>query len=429
MLIAGTGVFLGVLFAKGLWIYAAAMVGLVVLVLWPIEATLGAYAFLLPFDAISRLGNSPDGKAATWYAGALASITLLGMGLLHDKLALPLRATKCWFWFLILGVLSIFWALDEDVLLAQLPTVLGLFGLYFAASCFDISQRQFLRVARLAVAGGVAASLFSTVNFLQGVATVEARSSLITGAQQADPNIFAASLLVPLALAIGLAISAVSKIEKLLMACAAGTLFVSVLLTMSRGALLALVFMAGVYAYRYRLKGRVLLALAVAPLTLLLLPALFFLRLQTAIANGGAGRLDIWIASLSAVKQYSLRSAGLENFSVAYQQFAGFAPVFRGYNHGAHNIYLQTAVELGILGIVLLLYAVGSHLKDLRPVPSHRVTPPRPMMVACETMAIGMLVAVFFVGMLWEKSFWMVWIFCALVVRAQKQSKPEIQQT
>lgn len=426
MLIAGTGVFLGVLFAKGLWIYAAALVGLIVLVLWPIEATLGAYAFVLPFDAISRLGNSPDGRTVTWYAGALTTVVLFGMALLHERFARLTRAAMYWLAFLSLSALSVFWALDENAVLSKLPTIVGLVGLYLAASCFRISQRQLARVTWLTVAGGVAASSFSISYFLAGVSTIEARSSLIAGTQQADPNIYAASLMLPLALAIATTISARRWSEKWMMAAASFIITVAVLLTMSRGAILALLAMGAVYLYRYKLSRWLLLSVPAVPLILFALPQLFFSRFRDALSTGGAGRLDIWTAGLTLFKHFGLLGAGLENFPVAYQQFAGFAPVFRGYDRPAHNVYLQVAVELGVLGIALLIAAVYSHIKELQTLqPSSGRGRPLPLIVACEAACVGMLVAAFFVGMLLQKSFWMVWIFCALATQIRTQPRVE----
>ncbi|MBV9074101.1 MAG: O-antigen ligase family protein [Acidobacteria bacterium] len=412
--LAASGTILGIAIAQQRWFYAVPLVAVMLLVAWPVETTLGVYALLLPFDSISRLGNSPDGRALTWYAGALTTVALLGVGLLHDRLVRPPRAAKYWLCFLLLGILSLFWALDENVLAAQLPTVLGLFGLYFAASCFQISSREFVTVAELAILGGVAASLYSMLNFLSGIATIEARSSMIAGAQQADPNIFAASLLVSLTLALGLAFSKRPFLERAIYAASAAIIAVAVLLTMSRGALLALVGIACVFAYRYNLKRRLLLVLAAAPIGLLLLPPLFFSRFQNAFATGGAGRLDIWTAGLRAIGQFGLVGAGLENFPVAYQKFAGLAPVFRGYDRPAHNIYLQTVVELGIVGLAFLVAAVLAHIKEVRSTQSS-LRAPQPLLIACEAMAIAMLIAAFFLGVLWQKSFWMVWIFCALV--------------
>ena len=415
--IATTGACLGVWFAKDQWMYSLALLFCAAIAIWPVEATLGLYALLLPFDSIARLGTSPDGRTLTFYLGGLATIVLLGLGLLEERLHLPSRTSRCWLAFAGWGIMTIFWALDEDALLMQVPTILGVLALYIVAGSFEISEQQLARLSLLTVTGGLAASLFSVHNFVSGVWTVERRSSLILGTQQADPNVFAAALMVPLALAIAEVLSRKGVFQRGMMLTISLIIALGILLTMSRGAVLGLLAMAAVYAVRLGLKRWVLVLLAMLGSLVWALPALFFSRFRDALASGGAGRLDIWIAGLSALKHFFIQGAGLGNFEVAYQQYAGFAPIFRGYFRAAHNIYLQIAVELGAVGVVLFTRGVVRHLRDLRSLTSE-LPRPEPMALACEAMTAGMGVSAFFVGMLWHKSLWMVLIFGSLAVRA-----------
>jgi O-antigen ligase len=418
LFVATAGVCLGFLFAREQWIYGLALVALVLLFLWPIEVTLGAYAFLLPFDSISRLGNSPEGRAFTWYVGAGIALVLLSLGITNNKLRTPPRSSRYWLAFLGWGALSVFWALDSDRVLAELPTALGLLGLYFVAVCFEVTEEQLSRVAFLAVAGGLVASLMSIGSFQQGFGTIDERSSLIAGTQQADPNIFAASLLIPLALSIAGVVAGRKLAERLMMLVTAFIITFAILLTMSRGALVALVFIAAIYAYRLRLNRWIVTLFWILPLSLLALPSTFFERLHRMFFDRGAGRLDIWVVGMTALKHFVLQGAGLGNFNTAYEQYVGFAPVYRGHSRAAHNIYLQVSVELGALGIALLLTALFSQFNSLRrAIISSAASRNRVMLVACEAMCWGMLAAGFFVGLLWQKTFWMVLILSALAVR------------
>ena len=415
--IATAGACLGVWFVREQWLYSVTLVSCVAIAIWPVEATLGIYALLLPFDSIARLGTSPDGRTATFYLGGLATIVLLGLGLLEDRLHLPSRASRLWLAFAGWGMITIFWALEEDALLMHVPTILGLLALYVVASSFEITERELDRLSLLTVAGGLAASLFSIRDFVTGVWTVEARSSLILGTQQADPNVFAAALMVPLALTIAEGLSRKGILRRAAMFAIFLVIVLAILLTMSRGAVLGLLAMSAVYAWRLQLKRWVLVFVGIAASLVWLLPALFLSRFKDAFGSGGAGRLDIWIAGFSALKHFFIQGAGLANFEFAYQQYAGFAPVFRGYFRAAHNIYLQIAVELGIVGFAIFVCAVVQHLRDLKSLTSD-LPKPEPMAVACEAMTAAMGVSAFFVGLLWEKSFWMVLIFGALAVRA-----------
>ena len=419
--VAGLGICLGIWLAREQWVLALALAaGLVILVL-PIEATLGIYAFLLPFDSVSRLGNSPDGRALTFYIGGLATLALLATGLLRERLQVPPRAFWAWLGFAAWAMLTELWAIDGNAALNQIPTILGLLALYAAAVCFRISRQQLSRIVFFAVLGGMAASMISVRDFLSGVSTIEARSSLISGSQQADPNIFAASLMIPLALAASECLSTKRLFEKVMLLLAILVIGFAILLTMSRGAVLGLVAMAIVFLWRLRPRPAIMVLLGalgctMTGLIMLVLPPLFILRFKNALATGGAGRLDIWTAGISALKHFVVQGAGMNNFEVAYQNYAGFAPIFRGYSRAAHNIYLEITVELGVVGLTLFLLSVYFQLRALRG--PHSVRSRRdPMAIACEAMIGGVLVSAFFVGLLWQKSFWMVWILSAFAAQ------------
>jgi len=432
--IASAGICLGIWFAREQWGLCLALVACLAIVSLPIEATFGVYLFLLPFDPITRLGTSPDGRTLSFYVGGLSTVAILGIGLLRDRLRPPPRMAWYWLAFVTWSGLTTFWALDQNTVLKEFPTVLGLLGLYVVAVCFQITKQQLSRITFLAIAGGFAASLFSISNFFAGVTTVEARASLIFGTQQADPNLFAAALMVPLALAVGEFAREKSVFENAMLLVTATTISFAILVTMSRGAVLGLLAMAAVYLWQSGMKLQLLLitssvGCSIAGLSMLALPSLFLVRFKNALATGGAGRLDIWIAGLKALKHFFLQGAGIGNFEVAYQQYAGFAPTFRGYSRVAHNIYLEIAVELGIVGIALFLCAVLAHLRRLYRPRSFFWRNPDPTAIACSAMIAGMLVSAFFVGMLWQKSFWITWILSAFAIQKFHQRTPDSTQS
>jgi len=95
------------------------------------------------------------------------------------------------------------------------------------------------------------------------------------------------------------------------------------------------------------------------------MPELFFERVSDiAIAvSSGEGRVDIWRVGLQALQRYWLIGAGLSNFPFAYNEYAGFAVTYQGYSRGSHNIFLGTWVELGIIGLALMLVALWLQLR------------------------------------------------------------------
>ena len=85
---------------------------------------------------------------------------------------------------------------------------------------------------------------------------------------------------------------------------------------------------------------------------MMILPAQFFSRIHEASATRGAGRLDIWHVGAQILKHFGLFGAGLSNFPMAYTRRTQVMPRhYRGLDWGAHNIYLQTAVESGAVGL------------------------------------------------------------------------------
>jgi O-antigen ligase len=144
-------------------------------------------------------------------------------------------------------------------------------------------------------------------------------------------------------------------------------------------------------------------------------PTLLWQRVEQSEVTGGAGRIYIWQAGFAAFKDFAVSGAGLSNFSSVYDKYAGSARAFVGLHRDPHNIYLETGVELGIVGLGLLLFAIGSQLRMAKRMqPSLRGVPANLRAIACQAAAWGMLAASFFLGMLWFKAFWLVWIMLTL---------------
>jgi len=408
------GAIAGALAACGEWLYGLAVLAAAVMIRWPVQSTLGALAFLLPFDSVSALGAEASGATITRYVAGIAAAVLLGVGLATRRLQAPPRAALWWTLFVVWGVATLAWTLDSQLALERLPTAIWLLLLYLVATSFRLTKRELLVVAALTVLGGCAAALFASSEFLRGNSFEgTARSSLMIGERETDPNQFATSLLLPLSLAIGGMV--LSRHRSVRMAATVATIVIgfAVLLTMSRGALVAALAVVLVYLWRMKANPRVLLALGCLALLLLFMPHIFFERLS--LGDRGAGRWDIWTASLVLVPRYGILGAGWNNFVVAYTAVAGQAPSFRGYTRGSHSIYLGMLIEVGIVGLTFLFLAFRSQLREAR----HR------LLVPYEAACWGMLVSGVTLDIVWRKSFWFCWILLAMAVRNQREQRME----
>ena len=424
--LTGSAAFLGWNVARERWLLLLAMALIPLLALWPIPLAFGGYALLVPFDTVGVSGEK-GGPALTFFAGVLAGAVLLGTGYLRGRLQRPPSAALWWFLFVAWGGLSSLWAIDQNRVIGFLPTALGALFLYLAASSVRITREEFSWVVLATILGGCAAAAYSSSQYYSGVfyhaSVTGGRSSLIIGERETDPNIFAASLFLPLSLAVGRFLETRGW-QRVVYLAMVGLISVAVLLTMSRGALFGLAVMIFIYFRRLGFDRRVLIPVAILLLSLVAAPDRFLGRLQSAEATGGAGRLYIWEVGLAALKHYGLFGAGMQNFSEAYTNYVGESSKVYSYGEvGAHNIYLEVAVDLGLVGLGLMGTAIFSAMRAGRRIREQLNQRLANSIVPYEAAAWAMLTSSFFVSLLWRKTFWLVWILYAIVVRlAQGQS-------
>lgn len=418
ILLIGSAAFVGWNVAHETWIVLLAVATVPLALRWPVQVGLGAFALLVPFDYISSLGEKASGRTLTWFVSAFAAVLLLGIGLVRQHLIRPPAAVLWWSLFVSWGGASILWAIEPQAVLERLPTALGLLALFLAATCVRISRSELQCVAMLAITGGLAASAFVCSQFYSGIFyKLSTRASLVTSERKVDPNVFAAMLLLPMSLAMSQFVSPGSRLRRTAMLGTFAVIGFAVFLTMSRGAILAICAMVIVFLYRLRAKARLLIPTSILLLALMLVPNLLS-RFQEAGATGGSGRLDIWIVGLVSLKRYGLMGAGLENFPYAFKEFVGYQPVFHGfYFQAAHNIYVQISVELGVVGMVTMIGALVSQLRAVKRLYARIGRSLALDVLPYEAACWGLLVAGFFLGVIWLKGFWLSWILLAVATR------------
>ena len=424
LLLVGGAAFLGRIVAQERWLLLLIMATVPLVALWPVPLVVGGLVFLIPFDGVAVIGGK-DGLAVTFLAGGLAALVLLVTGYLRQRLERPSMTAVWWSLFVAWGALSSLWAIDQNLAINALPTALATLFLYLAAASVRITREELNWIVLATILGGCAAAAYCSLQYYSGVyygiGYNSGRASLIMGEHQTDPNVFAASLFLPLSLAVGRFFESRGWYRTLYLVMG-GLIAVAIMLTMSRGAMLGLVVMVFVYFRRLGLDRRVLIPVAIVLLSLLALPNTFLYRLQTAESSGGAGRLYIWEAGLAALQHYGLFGAGLHNFGQAYTQYVGEGAQVHGFGDtDAHNDYLLIAVELGPVGIGLLGMAVFSALRAGRRLQERLNQRLSHSMVPYEAAALAMLTSSFFVGMLWRKAYWLVWIMYALVLRVASE--------
>ncbi|HXY13059.1 MAG TPA: O-antigen ligase family protein [Terriglobales bacterium] len=409
------GAISGAVVAYAGWTGAAVLVVCALLVRWPVQVALGSFALLLPFDSVSAIGGEPTGAALTRFVGAFAGLVLLFVGLISKRLSLPRRPALWWSLFILWGVATLGWAANSQFAFDRLPTALSLWLLYVIATAFRINEEEMRVVLVLAVLGGCVAAVMSVHEFYSGTFYLQStRSSLMLGNRDTDPNQFGASLLLPLSLTIGAVVQGRGRTLRACAMLAIATLSLALLLSMSRGALVAGLTVIVVYTWRLGFNRRIALAIVLLAALLLLMPQAFFARLG--LSDRGAGRVDIWTASMDLVPRYGLFGAGWNNFIVAYSGIAGHAASFRGFTRGSHSIYVGMLIEVGAVGLMFLLLAFRSQLRE------GKTRELLPYAAACWAMVVMGIT----LDVVWRKSFWFAWIILAMAARLHESKKPAV---
>src|SRR5262249_34428438 len=152
------------------------------------------------------IGDSGEGgRTITWFIGALAAVVLIACGLIGRRFRQPPRAAKWWVLFVAWATLTTGWAVEPLLAYGRLPTMAALILLYLAVTCLQLTKKELSWTLNMAILGGCLASVYAAYQFSLHHLFAHARdprATILLGQRQEDPNFFASTLLVPVALAL-----------------------------------------------------------------------------------------------------------------------------------------------------------------------------------------------------------------------------------
>lgn len=376
----------------------------------PIIFPFGAYVFLLPFDSILSVAGSPQGGTLTKFLGILTIPVLAIKGAFENRLKPPNTASLWWALFIVFGAISLMWAIQPEMVLTRIPTAFGLLLLYFAISTFQFKPEEIKSIEWCILAGGILAAIFSIYSYstVDHISELSQRATMAIGDRDTDPNQFAFSLLIPVAICIYMMLKADKVFIKFLLLLGLAIILFAIISTSSRSGFLGAGTILIAYTLFYKRKITIgTISIVILICLILFAPELFFKRWQLAKDTGGAGRLSIWYVGWMAFQKHWLIGAGLSNFPSAFSEFAHAAPVFMGYDRDPHNIYIGLLVELGLVGFFLLSLGIWKHYKIIQS-PSIQTDADEKAMLKAALLAI--LISSMFLNTVWRKSFWLIWM-------------------
>lgn len=242
--------------------------------------------------------------------------------------------------------------------------VMGIFlifmAMFFVAKdCIDTEEKLDF-VLFVMISTGVLIALYAVYQYVVGVemdaAWVDAESFDIRTRAYAtfnNPNVLGEYLILIGSLAAGMLWKVRNWFGRIFYFGCFGVVCLGLLATNSRGAMLGLMFSAGLFVL---LAERKLIPLGLVGLAAMpfVLPASLWARLASSLTMSDSSsqyRLSIYKAGVDMVKHYWSTGIGVDAFNQVYPLFS-----FDAANaYHVHNLFLQEFIELGLLGFVVLL--------------------------------------------------------------------------
>jgi putative inorganic carbon (HCO3(-)) transporter len=240
------------------------------------------------------------------------------------------------------------------------------------------------------------------------------------------PNVLASALMIclPLATAWFIDVRQAQRhwIEQWALFVAVSAMLVMFVLTQSRGGLIALsVGLIVVIALMLGKKWAVMflfVCIGVVFLVVLIAQSTSIASVDNSLdTNALQFRLMVWRLALSMASDFVFTGAGIGTFNDTAMRLYGFANVE---NPGAHNLYLQVAVDLGLIGLVAFIAILGSVLAmgwvTIGRIKSHNSPALQGIAVGAYGAMIGLLVHGFVESTVWgTRASIMLWLLIGII--------------
>ena len=303
------------------------------------------------------------------FGSALKVIAVLPIGLAffggkHLVLKTPARMQM---FFTLFAFFSMIWSVSVDTSIGRVVSYVLLFALLISGSMFKYTEQEMKRI-KYALAWS---SRLTAVVMLIFAEYVRGRFRLM-GIIEEDPNYLCAYLAFGVIYAIGILTTKNNLWKRIFAVAELIVYFYLVLISGSRGGLLAIVAAIVVYFLTYgdkeirHIGRKIVLIVLVALIMIVMIDDLpDYLKLRFTIANvvedGGSGRTDLWkqtfdlFASGNTFRQ--LFGVGTATVAWCFSNY-GYSEV-----NVTHNMFIETLAELGVIGLILYSMAIASFIK------------------------------------------------------------------
>jgi hypothetical protein len=394
-----------------------AIVATAVVTYRPIIFPLALYLFAVPFDGLLQTGS---GTITKFLAAASMAIIVLVITDRRRIMSPPL-VVGLWAAFLAWNVMSLMWSEDPWFRLEPMTITAQLFALFALYSVVRVRWTEVKVLLAAIVAGGVGCAGYGIYLFLNGSLATNTSSQRLnfslSDSQGINGDHFSASLVFPIALATVAALHLRGWRKVLAVVCVL-VLLVGVFASGTRGSVFAIgaIWLYLMIAYRHRFQLAVVALLGLAASAAV--PNVWQRFSDPSQAEAG-GRYSIWSIAFDGFRRHWLAGIGTGQFKLAYEESylrAAHGLIIHPWMEDAHNIIASTSVELGIVGLALVLVAWYAQFRLGSNIPrTSRLFDAR---IAVQAGTLGLFVNAMTLDLLFYKYLWIVFMMGVLVRNA-----------
>lgn len=294
---------------------------------------------------------------------ALGSIASLAFNILTQRIQLYWRTEFSIFsLFFILVSIGVFFSTNRgEAMSSWSGTYVKIMVMVFAIAWLSQNSRAFKTSLLCMVSSGILVGLVTLYNKINAIGLVEGTRVTIgrdIGSMLGDPNDLALVLLFPASFALALIFTPKTGWFSKTLGCLAILIIIAAIIaTQSRGGLLGIVAVMGVYGYR-KIQNKILfISLSLTTLLILLVVAGVSERAsggahEAGIDESAMGRLHAWKAAIAMAIHHPLSGVGINNFISNYFSYSDF---WDGRNHAVHSTWFGVLAETGFLGFLIFI--------------------------------------------------------------------------
>jgi O-antigen ligase len=201
----------------------------------------------------------------------------------------------------------------------------------------------------------------------------------------------------------------------------------SIFLSGSRGGFVSVVVVLIYFAIKTKNRLVMLGIAAASSLIFLAFPTVLHRLTEAQTASTGSGRTFIWSVGAKALSEHWISGTGIGTFPLAYDRAIGSTGLsaFEGWSRPAHNVLVGTSVELGLMGVALVLIAWYLSFRQTSNIA--RTSPNYTLRIASEAVVLGVFINALFLDVFLIKLVWLVFMI-PIMLHNVERARPTNQK-